>query len=363
MFLENANNSALWDNAELLISAMSSLMPNKSAGENPAKSTPEVAPAEKKGLHARNRHRGRYDFRQLVAASPELAAFVSLNAYNDESIDFANPAAVRALNHALLQQAYGITGWDIPPRYLCPPIPGRADHLHYLADLLGSCNGGVVPQGEFIRVLDVGVGANCIYPLIGHSEYGWQFVGSDIDRAALASAKAILEANRWLRDAVELRRQTSAANVFKGVLRTDELFDLIVCNPPFHASLEEAKIGAERKWQNLGKGAPRSKAPVLNFGGQAAELCCDGGEEGFISRMIAESGQFQTQCLWFTTLVSKASSLPTIYRALKKVGVHDSRTIEMAHGQKKSRIVAWTFLNKRQQQGWQTRRWGRIGRL
>jgi len=315
-------------------------------------------PAEKKGLHPRNKHSGRYDFKQLIDCCPELASFVAPNAYGDESIDFANPDAVRTLNRALLKQVYGITGWDLPAQYLCPPIPGRADYLHHLADLLALSNGGLVPYGEAIRVLDIGVGANCVYPLIGHSEYGWQFVGTDIDRTALACAQATVDANSGHRDAIELRYQASRSAIFKGVLQADELFDITMSNPPFHASMDEALAGTERKWKNLGKAEPAEKAPVLNFGGQGAELCCAGGEEGFVSRMIAESVQISSHCLWFTTLVSKASSLPAVYRALKKAGVQDNRTIEMAQGQKKSRIVAWTFLTERQQQAWRNQRRG-----
>ena len=325
--------------------------------------TPDTPPEVRKGLHPRNRFGTRYDFPKLVACLPELAGFVAKNAYGDESIDFAKPEAVRALNRALLKQAYGIGTWDIPARYLCPPIPGRADYLHTLADLLSASNGGEIPFGENIRVLDVGVGANCIYPLIGHGEYGWHFVGTDIDRTALACAQTTIDANSGYRDAIELRFQNARSSAFKGVVHADEQFDLTLCNPPFHASSDEARAGTERKWKNLGKTAPGMEAPVLNFGGQNTELCCAGGESGFITRMIAESAQIPHQCLWFTALVSKATSLPAIYRALKVAGVETSRTLDMAQGQKKSRIVAWTYLTARQQQAWRNRRRGESGRL
>lgn len=299
-----------------------------------------VVPAEK--LHPRNLHRGRYDFKQLIAASPELAVFVSINAYGDESIDFADPAAVRSLNRALLMQYYGIQGWDIPENYLCPPIPGRADYLHYLADLLAVH--GVVPTK--LRVLDIGTGANCIYPLIGRRIYGWQFVGSDIDPAALENAQRILDANPDLGSAIELRLQSSWQSIFNGVVRPGETFDLTLCNPPFHTSLAEARQGTQKKWQNLGKGASRA----LNFGGQGAELWCAGGEEAFVCRMIAESAS--VNCLWHSSLISKASSLPGIYRALKNAAVAEVRTIEMAQGQKRSRFVAWTFRDASQRSVW-----------
>ena len=155
----------------------------------------KVPLVEKSSLHPRNKHRSRYDFDQLIIANAELAQFVRLNAYHDASIDFANPQAVKVLNQALLQQFYNIANWDIPAQYLCPPIPGRADYLHYLADLLGDVNGGVIPLGESIRVLDIGLGANAIYPLIGYREYGWHFVGADIDPIAIANAQRILDAN------------------------------------------------------------------------------------------------------------------------------------------------------------------------
>ncbi|HYN54211.1 MAG TPA: 23S rRNA (adenine(1618)-N(6))-methyltransferase RlmF, partial [Methylotenera sp.] len=200
-------------------------------------------PIEKLGLHPRNKHRGRYDFEQLILANSALASFVKLNAYNDASIDFANPQAVKALNQALLKQFYDIANWDIPAQYLCPPIPGRADYLHYIADLLGSANGGVIPHGESVRLLDIGVGANAIYPLIGYREYGWHFVGADIDPIAIANAQRILDANIGLSDVIKLCLQTTPTNIFKGIVQQNETFDITLCNPPFHASLNDALAG------------------------------------------------------------------------------------------------------------------------
>ena len=314
--------------------------------------TPDLSAAtEKNNLHPRNLHRGRYDFKSLIQASPELAAFVAVNEYGNETINFVDPAAVKALNRALLQHYYEVNNWDVPAQYLCPPIPGRADYLHYLADLLAESNDGNIPHGKSVRVLDIGVGANAIYPLIGNRIYGWQFVGTDIDRVALENAQGILEANH-LHDAVELRLQKSRSAIFSGVTKGDEFFDVTLCNPPFHASLAEARHGAQRKWKNLGKESDKHKNPVLNFGGQGMELCCDGGEEAFVKSMIEESKSGHSNCLWFTTLISKSSSLPHVYRALKYSGAKENRTIEMSQGQKKSRILAWSFMDKIQQREW-----------
>ena len=322
------------------------------------KLTPAPNTAEKDALHPRNPHRAPYDFPQLSQASPELASFVRPNPYGVLSIDFANPAAVKALNRALLRQFYGIEHWDIPKGYLCPPIPGRADYVHYLADLLAESNGGTLPPGADITVLDVGVGANCIYPIIGRCTYGWHFVGSDVDGVAVRAAQQIEAANPALAGAIECRLQPARTRIFDGLIQTGEGFDLTMCNPPFHASAAEAAAGAKRKHTGLGTGpAGRGPRPVLNFGGQHSELWCEGGEVAFIRRMAQESGRRPGSCYWFTTLVSKKDTLPGVYRALKTAGATEVRTIEMAQGQKKSRLVAWTFLSPRQQETWRRTRW------
>lgn len=286
------------------------------------------AQMQKANLHPRNRHQGRYDFAQLTKSLPELSQFVIRTPYGDSSIDFADPASVKALNRAILKQFYGVEHWDVPEGYLCPPIPGRADYIHYAADLLAQSNGGKVPTGPSVRVLDIGVGANCVYPIIGQSEYGWSFVGSDVDEVALKSAKLIVDSNPSLKGRIELRLQKSSSLIFQGILKPGEKFDLSICNPPFHASLEEAQEGSRRKWKNLGKTSAQggqTQAPLKNFGGQASELWCPGGEVEFVRRMIAKSAKFSNQCRWFSTLVSKIENLGRICGELEKQA---SRIIE-----------------------------------
>ncbi len=308
---------------------------------------------EKESLHPRNKHRTSYDFKSLISCCPELEKFVFVNKYNNETIDFANPKAVKFLNKALLKKFYAISNWDIPASYLCPPIPGRADYIHYIADLLASCNEKEIPTGKFIRILDIGVGANCVYPLIGNYEYGWSFVGSDIDSIAINSGKKIAESNPNLKN-IELRKQNSAEHIFNGIIKPGEFFDATVCNPPFHSSQAEAQAGAVRKVKNLSGG--KTKNPVLNFGGQNAELWCDGGEKEFISKMIKESVAFSANCLWFTSLVSKSENLPSIYNQLGNAKAVEVKTIEMKQGNKISRIIAWTFQNTTERGDWKTKR-------
>lgn len=307
---------------------------------------------EKNNLHPRNLHRSRYDFELLISNCPDLKAFVSINKYGIETVDFSNPLAVQMLNKALLQTYYDIQNWSIPKNYLCPPIPGRADYIHYIAGLLGETNNGIIPKGNSILGLDIGTGANCIYPILGNSIYDWSFVATDIDKKAIENCSKIIEANPRLIDVISLQQQTEARFIFKNIIIPEDRFTFTMCNPPFHASAEEANKSTVRKVSNLNPKEKRNTNPVLNFGGQNAELWCNGGEIGFITQMIYESAKYASQCLWFTTLVSKKENLSSIYKTLKKVNAVSVKTIEMSQGQKTSRIVAWSFLNNNEQKSW-----------
>ncbi len=279
-------------------------------------------------MHPRNRHQKHYDFDALTKIRPELKGMLLRTPRGDDSIDFSSPVAVKLLNQALLNHFYGIN-WDVPENFLCPPVPGRSDYVHHLADLLG--------EKKHARVLDIGVGANCIYPIIGVCEYSWDFVDSDINPAALKVGLALVASNPPLQGKVELRLQEKDF-IFRGIVKPGEFFDLTMCNPPFYASAEEAQSETLRKWKNLGKKVGSSK----NFGGQNAELWVKGGEKAFIGKMIAESSEIKTQCGWFTSFVSKEDHLPYFKKMLssKKAEI---RVIDLSRAMKKTRILCWRF--------------------
>ncbi|MGB0888165.1 MAG: 23S rRNA (adenine(1618)-N(6))-methyltransferase RlmF [Vicingaceae bacterium] len=310
---------------------------------------------DKANLHPNNKHQGRYNLKELIKSCNELAPFVKLNEYGNESIDFFNPTAVKYLNTALLKHFYNIEFWDIPENYLCPPIPGRADYIHYAAQLLSESNYGKIPTGKKVTCLDVGVGANCIYPIIGTAEYNWSFIGADIDKKAITNAKNIVSNNSTLKNNIELKHQANSKDFFYGIIAKDEQIDITICNPPFHSSAEEADAGTQRKINNL-KGR-KNQELVKNFSGQHNELWCDGGENRFVRNMVRESKKFGNSCFWFTSLVSKQSNLKSIYKTLENEEAVDIKTIAMGQGNKTSRIVAWTFLTPAQQKEWRETKW------
>ena len=305
--------------------------------------------SEKSSLHPRNLHRNSYDFETLITSVPELKHYVFKNDYDTLTINFSIPKAVRLLNKALLLKYYNVKDWYIPDENLCPPIPGRADYVHYLADLLAEDN-GEIPTGTPVKGLDIGTGANLVYPLIANNSYGWEMLGTDINPNSLENAQKILESNPDLEENIQLKLQPDSNLIFKNIILSKDRFTFSMCNPPFHESEEDAMLGNRRKSNNLRK--KKVDKTNLNFSGNASELWCEGGEMAFIKKMINESVQFSSQVLWFTSLVSKKDNLHQLTTLLKNLNVPEFKTIDMAQGQKISRILAWTFIPKENRKDW-----------
>lgn len=305
--------------------------------------------AEKSSLHTRNLHRDSYNFDQLISCVPELKHYVFVNAYQTTTINFSIPEAVKLLNKALLQHFYNIRSWDIPETYLCPPIPGRADYVHYIADLLGEQQ-KEIPTGISVRGLDIGTGANLVYPLIATRSYGWKMTGTDVNEDSLKNAQHILDQNPDLLPVIQLQQQPDSKHIFKNILKPGDRFTFSMCNPPFHDSEESMIKGNIRKTKNLNKA--KHQKPLLNFGGQQSELWYEGGELAFITKMIHESALYSSQVLWFTCLVSKKENLHKLTSLLKKLKAVEVKTIDMAQGQKISRVLAWTFIPQQDRRTW-----------
>ncbi|KJP85466.1 hypothetical protein AK88_04905 [Plasmodium fragile] len=178
--------------------------------------------------------------------------------------------------------------------YLCPNIPGRANYIHYIADLTALRN--VPGEGAYrgtkhgdhpgernsqgigdmtmeqldkcvpharetnddekdtllcssqIKVLDIGVGSNCIYPLLGNSIYNWSFVGVDInlDSLKLCYLNILLNNKENL---IALKYQKDPRKIFNNVVNNTDFFFFSMCNPPFYSSLDEVN---RNPFRNIG---------------------------------------------------------------------------------------------------------------
>lgn len=285
-------------------------------------------------LHPRSFHNKPYNFQELIVKVPELKQFIVKNLEGIDTVLFADPKAVYYLNKALLLHFYNLNFWDIPNQNLVPPIPGRADYIHYLADLLkfdNSCK---------TTVLDIGTGASLVYPLIGNAVYKWNFVATDIEPKSIEIAQKIINKNPHLSSKIALRFQSDQKKILSGIITKDDYFDAVMCNPPFFKSKKEAQTQTLRKL----KGLDKRKTPKLinNFSGESNELWCTGGELSFVLNYIKESVLFKTQVGWFTSLISNEDNLKPLQIELKK-SVKEIKVIDMAQGNKKSRILAWKF--------------------
>lgn len=284
-------------------------------------------------LHPRSFHNKPYNFQELTLKVPELKQFMVKNREGADTVQFADPKAVYLLNKALLLHFYNLNYWDIPNQNLVPPIPGRADYIHYLADLLK------VDDSNKITILDIGTGASLVYPLIGSSVYNWNFVATDIEPKSIEVAQEIIYKNPYLASKITLRLQ-SDKKILSGIIIKDDYFDAVMCNPPFFKSKKEAEAQTLRKL----KGLDKRKTPKLinNFSGENYELWCNGGELSFVLNYIKESILFKTQVGWFTSLISNEDNLKPLQIELKK-SAKEFKVIDMAQGNKKSRILAWRF--------------------
>ncbi|CAM1343346.1 23S rRNA (adenine(1618)-N(6))-methyltransferase RlmF [Tenacibaculum amylolyticum] len=283
-------------------------------------------------MHTRNLHRETsYSFKELQLAYTGLKEYVFTNSHGSLTIDFANPKAVIALNKALLIVYYNVIDWELPEGFLCPPIPSRVDYVHHIADLF--------PEHKNRRGLDIGTGANAIYVMLGAQVYDWNMTGCDINLASITAAKKNISFTPALQEKVSIIHQTDNASIFTGIIKESDFYDFTMCNPPFHTSEKEAMKGTERKLKNL-----QIKGNELNFGGQANELWCNGGEALFLKRMIKQSVLFKKQVGYFTSLISKKETLTKVEKQLSKLKA-SFKVIPMEHGNKKTRILVWSFMN------------------
>ncbi|CAN8239542.1 unnamed protein product [Cochlearia groenlandica] len=328
------------------------------------------------------------DFSNLASLYPSFKPFVSFSGSRPR-IDWTDYNATRELTRVLLLHDHGVNWW-IPDGQLCPTVPNRSNYIHWINDLLSSeilkCFGCVGVSK--VRGFDIGTGANCIYPLLGASLFGWSFVGSDVTGVALEWAEKNVKSNPHISDLIEIRDSkvvhecyseprvhevenrdlsivqecSSESFVHKvenreiekhgsvtvpdeiafsstfqsgymepaillGVVKEGETFDFCMCNPPFFEAFEEAGLN-----------------PKTSCGGTREEMVCDGGEQAFVTRIIEDSVVLRQRFRWYTSMLGKKANLKLLISKLWEVGVTIVKTTEFVQGQTSRWGLAWSFM-------------------
>ncbi|XP_010472086.1 PREDICTED: methyltransferase-like protein 16 isoform X2 [Camelina sativa] len=290
------------------------------------------------------------DFANLASLYPSFKPFVFFSGGGRPRIDWTDYNATRELTRILLLHDHGVNWW-IPDGQLCPTVPNRSNYIHWINDLLSSESFGGGDGSSKVKGFDIGTGANCIYPLLGASLFGWTFVASDFTLVALDWAEKNVKSNPHISDLIEIRdskvllpqcSEEAATTVqsvddnkscsiepavLVGVVKENETFDFCMSNPPFFETFEESGLN-----------------PKTSCGGTPEEMVCSGGEQAFVSRIIQDSAVLRQRFRWYTSMLGKKATLKLLISKLWEVGVTVVKTTEFAQGHTSRWGLAWSFM-------------------
>lgn len=226
------------------------------------------------------------NFRLLAKQFPNFAKYVYENKYGGCSIKWSDKNALKELNKCLLKKDFAIDYWEIPDGFLIPTITSRLNYICWIKSLLDDIlykeksaeivfddplfdNNNKIPQQKFLNKvikgvkkntgnnfdsflnlkedqeekiivtgLDIGTGANCIYPLLGYGMYKWHFKASEINPESIESANNIINRN-YLESFIRVEKQNNENIIFYSVVKPHEIFYFCMCNPPYFDYSEE----------------------------------------------------------------------------------------------------------------------------
>lgn len=276
------------------------------------------------------------DFRILGKRDGELGGLLK----GESHLDFADPPAVMQLTKTLLKLDFGMRV-ELPPDRLCPPVPNRHNYILWLKNLVDSSAPSYAQAYEPERQvmgLDIGTGASLIYPLLGCAQRpAWSFIATDVDARSLAYARRNVELNNLQSRVRVISRDITAPLVPLDELNV-EVIDFVMVNPPFYTSEAELVDLAQRK----------SRPPNGACTGAPVEMVCEGGEIGFVRRIIYESLILRTRVQWYTSMLGKQSSLNVLIGILKENGIDNYAVTAFIQGNKTRRwALGWSFDHKR----------------
>ncbi|KAI1765418.1 hypothetical protein GGR53DRAFT_265172 [Hypoxylon sp. FL1150] len=274
------------------------------------------------------------DFGLLGRRDPDFQAVLQ----HGSLLDFSDPASVMQLTKTLLKVDFGLRV-DLPADRLCPPVPNRHNYILWLKDLVDSSAPSYLEAYDPARRvtgLDMGTGASLIYPLLGCAQRpAWSFVATDVDPKSLSYARRNASLNGLEPRIRVVHRHDVVADP---LVPLDELglknIDFAMVNPPFYTSEAELADLAAQK----------SRPPNSACTGAPVEMVCEGGEVGFVRRLVDESLVLRERVQWYTAMLGKQSSLDVLISGLRDCGVTNYAVTAFVQGNKTRRwALGWSF--------------------
>ncbi|KAJ3503764.1 hypothetical protein NLJ89_g8288 [Agrocybe chaxingu] len=283
-------------------------------------------------MHPRNPYRNPPDFVTLAISYPLLFPYLN---EKTKTIDFKDGSAQRRLTEAIMFRDFGVK-LEIPEDRLCPPVPNRMNYVLWIQDIVYAHRDVLETRPRRIRGIDVGTGATAIYPILACKMEGtWDMVGTEIDDMSFTYAQRNVASND-LRNRIDIRNASKEGRILFPLEKPNEKYDFCMCNPPFYASAAEVEDLAREK---------ELPPNAVCTGSDIEMIYPDGGEAGFVGRMVEESETFQTRCKWYTSMFGKMSSVTRIVEMLRQRSIPNYAITEFVQGQTRRWAVAWSYTD------------------
>ena len=265
------------------------------------------------------------DFKFLSEEFPEFKKYVYINKYGGYSINWKNPNSIKELVKTILNKFFNITYYEIPENFLIPTLTSRYNYLNYINKLFTKLE---IENKEKI-LIDIGTGANLIYPLLGYKLYNWKFIASEINEDAINIGKKIIKENN-LEKEILIIKQNDSKKIFENIINFNNKYLCSICNPPFF------DINTEIKKDNL------YTDNEYNYN----EVYCEGGEIFFIKEMIKESYIYKKNIFLFSSLIGRKSNMKKIYSVMKNLKEMSLlKKITIKQGKNARWIIIWSFYD------------------
>ena len=271
------------------------------------------------------------DFLTLIKEFPELKKYILKQNEDNEGefqFDWSNNELSLLMDKSILNYYFNIKYYDIPKGFLIPPIPSRINYINLINSIITKLIKDIDIKN--IIGIDIGTGANIIYPILGYSIYKWKFICTEINKEAYNNAKLILQKNN-LENNINIIKQNNKDNIFISILNRENKYIFSMCNPPYYNYENEIKL-EDKKRDN-----------EYNFD----EIYYKNGEYGFFQRYFEESICYKNNVFLYTILIGKKINAENIYDKLSSysdiIKIYNMQKI--LTGNNVRYIIYWSFFN------------------